>query len=658
MLKITQQGFFGHLSFRGLFIIIALLLSTAFATVAAPYIVLRWQVWSSQKDALAGIDASRESRLRLDELRRFRKDFFISGITGTPLRLPTTKDLPENELAFWQTVATLDPGESAGRRRATHFHNFNQALDLRQEVIARRLDEALSSKAQSIAPAIWLRDLPTLLEALARLDVLTAIAGREGGITDKIRPELSSALAIAKHALASINRRVSTATETTTEISTVLQEALASLEAELELSSTVVNGIAISNTAYQTQEIDEAIQRPLQTANSLSAALESLIIDSLRTQRSNEGNTLFLTLFSILVSYALTCGALYLAYHRLSRGIEALTQSSEKLSTGDLSADIIVPGKDELQRIASSLTLVRNGMRTLVAEVVDAAHALTSASLSFAAAATESAARAKDQQRDTKSVVDAVAVVSNKVVEIVEAAEQTDEVARSADLLANDGLASVAQVREILQIMNSDILSATKQLDQLEAESNKVTSIVSVIAEIAEQTNLLALNAAIEAARAGESGRGFAVVADEVRKLAERTGASTKEIDKTLSSMRSSAIATADAVRMAASHIDSSDRSTSQAHFSIEKLRQEAALVGAASTKISDALAGHRKETEQIEQLVGGIAEMSIKNGQILATAASSAKLLEGLSEELRGAIGKFQLAERATPASGEVELF
>jgi methyl-accepting chemotaxis protein len=93
---------------------------------------------------------------------------------------------------------------------------------------------------------------------------------------------------------------------------------------------------------------------------------------------------------------------------------------------------------------------------------------------------------------------------------------------------------SVQEVREIADTINE----SAKLVKSLGDRSKQISEIVNVINEIADQTNLLALNAAIEAARAGDQGRGFAVVADEVRKLAERTAASTSEINKMIKTIQ------------------------------------------------------------------------------------------------------------------------
>jgi methyl-accepting chemotaxis protein len=661
VLKFQTGYWLGRLGFRGLFVVIGGVFAAAFLAVSVPYLLSRWDSMQGAAEALAAIRQTAATRDLIGELQRRRSSVFLAGAGNSEIGQnigPTVAFAGlDDEL---RALLAVSPEEAAGRKRLQLFAGFGQQIERLQAQVSDRLGSgrAQGDERQQAVAAIWLKDLPLLRESLARLAVLAGLAAQEGMVADKMRPELSASIAIATHALASAQRELAPYAARGKELS-ALNDELAALAGQFELTRTLAYGLALSSTVYSSAELEQGIGQPLARVDEILGRSEGLMLAGLEGVLAAERGNLIVTLLLVVGGLMVASCGLYLAYARLASSIDQLAQGASRLATGDLSVAIELSGQDELQRIAESLRAVRDGLRSLIADIANSAHALTTGSLSFAHAATSSAERARLQEGGTLQVVSAVEAAGRQVDEIAQAAGESDAVARSSDELATSGMASVSLAKTVLEQMNADIVQATTCLERMESETRRVSNVVAVIAGIAEQTNLLALNAAIEAARAGESGRGFAVVADEVRKLAERTAQSTKEIGQMIGAMQGE---TSSAVRTAASHVETSNAKAGEAAVAMSRVRDQACLVEAASQRINAALATHRDETRRIETLVAGIAELSLANGQALTGAAGSARLLEGLAGDLRQAIGKFRLGGGTTGemlrSAGEIALF
>lgn len=260
---------------------------------------------------------------------------------------------------------------------------------------------------------------------------------------------------------------------------------------------------------------------------------------------TKSSNAIIKILTPIILVVALICVlTAVLIGKKISRPIEKISNSMNKIADGDFTIKINAKGKDEIANMSHKIN-------NTIFRVKDSLALVKSASVQLG----ESAAILSTT---SQNMVSATNEVSNSIQEIVEDANfQANEISDVVVLLTKL-TESIDLVKEKLSLVSSstkdtedkavegenriyeliDVIVKIKQSFDIELEktnnlSNTVAEIgeiTDIISNISEQTNLLALNASIEAARAGEQGRGFTVVAEEVRKLAEESKLSSEKI--------------------------------------------------------------------------------------------------------------------------------
>ncbi|WP_037477311.1 methyl-accepting chemotaxis protein [Sphaerotilus natans] len=311
---------------------------------------------------------------------------------------------------------------------------------------------------------------------------------------------------------------------------------------------------------------------------------------------------------------------LLLSTWRMSRSIlqpirEAI-DTTERIASGDLTAQIDTRRGDELGDLMRGLERMTASLRQLVGEVRGSAGTLKTASTEIAAGNLDLSQRTEQTASSLQDTAGSMGELTQTVHQSVEAAEEANRLASSAAAAAERGGQVVSQV--------------VSNMQEISSSSRRIGDIIGVIDGIAFQTNILALNAAVEAARAGEQGRGFAVVASEVRNLAQRSAAAAREI-KGL-------------IQASTGTVDQGARLVEEAGQAMDELVGSVQRVSEMIGRITTSAAEQNSGIQHVNHAISHLDEMTQRNAALVEESAAAADGLREEAARLDAAVQRFRI--------------
>jgi methyl-accepting chemotaxis protein len=342
----------------------------------------------------------------------------------------------------------------------------------------------------------------------------------------------------------------------------------------------------------------------------------------------------------------------FLTMRAINRPLNRLVIAANDFGAGDLNVALNGRMPAEFGVLAGAFTGMADRFRTVVGETVSTAKKIGASASDLSSISEEVAASsgevstamvgittgAEEQAAGLRTIDEALTDMQRRASEMgtnsQRMRELSDKIRNLADTKRRDikyALGTLIEVQEVVR-------SSSREVDELQQFSERISTFVETIQGIARQTNLLALNAAIEAARAGEHGRGFGVVAEEVRKLADGSARAANEVATTMKFIQKQIGKVVETMAVGSAKVAGVEQASKGAETAFEDIVSAVAEVRDAAARVALAADENQSAVVKVEETVRQV-------GQTAESHAASAQQVSAAAEEQSAATEEMSAA-------------
>lgn len=317
------------------------------------------------------------------------------------------------------------------------------------------------------------------------------------------------------------------------------------------------------------------------------------------------------------------------------------------LTEGDLTARAEVT-EQVTGAIADSFNTMAEQLTQIVKGVKEATRQVSVTSTKVSGSTTNLASMSERQAEQINNAIAVINDMTAAIRQVAQNATKSASVSQRSMTNAQKGAKAVARTNKAMETIRERVQETARSIKRLGESSQEIGNIIQLITDIADRTSILALNASIQAAMAGDAGRGFAVVAEEVQRLAERSTASTKQIETLVKNIQGDINEAGKSMGESIQRVVQGSKLANDAYVTLQELETVSAQVAKMVHTISTSAEEQALAAESVSQTMANVGEISHKTSEATQKTARSMQVMAKTADKLSVSVEVFKLGDGA----------